>query len=296
MDKIPFTKAITRILLSVLLITGTTSLALVYYQSIRHKQKMDPSNQIVAIIQTTQQNEGLNTVYLEELLELSSDRPVNLYQFSTKEGEKKLLESPLIKAAKIRKIKPGMLHIDYEPRQPIAFINDYSNAAIDSKKKIFPFKPFFTPKRLPEIYLGLDENQKKEFSWGITLQDERLELAFNLLETASKSCCNDTASLTAIDVSKAFALSCGQRQIILTFEERLPKVIQGHPVTYLYSHILRLAPETYQQQLANYLVLRDYLRKNEKLPSDAPKGTTVRGQTFIIDLRLSELAFVSPEL
>ena len=161
-EKLHLRKALLWILLSVFFITGSSAAALVYFQYVREKQKLDPANNIVAIVQTSSDVEGLRTVYLAELLNLSVDRPTNLYSFNSKEARQKLLSSPLIKDANVRKIRPGTCHVDYTLRKPIAFIGDYTNTAIDANGVVFPFKPFFTPKILPSLYLGEDEEADEE--------------------------------------------------------------------------------------------------------------------------------------
>ena len=88
--------------------------------------------------------------------------------------------SPLIKKASIKKIPPGTLYIEYQMRVPLAYLGDYTNTALDEEGYLFPFSPFFTPKKLPIIYLGL---QQDDAQWGMTLkQDQRLQLAFDLLK------------------------------------------------------------------------------------------------------------------
>src|SRR5690606_28774117 len=115
------------------------------------------------------------------------DHPKNLYSFNTEEAVQKLLHLPVIKEAKIRKIRPGTIHVDYALRKPIAYLADYSNTAIDASGTIFSFKPFYTPKKLPEIYLG-EEEEDKPLVWGNIVEGERKELAFALYELSSQYC------------------------------------------------------------------------------------------------------------
>ncbi len=66
----------------------------------------DDQYHIVSLIQNNPQSDALKTVYLAELLELSLDRPVNLYQLNIQEATQKLLNHPLIKKATIKKFYP----------------------------------------------------------------------------------------------------------------------------------------------------------------------------------------------
>lgn len=289
--KIPLRKALLLIVLSVLLISGTSCLAWIYYSHSREKQRQDPAYQIVAVVQTSPDSEGLKTGYLTELLELSVDRPANLYAFNTREAEQKLLSIPIIKDVKIRKIRPGTIHVDYSLRKPIAYVGDYTNAAVDAAGVILPFNPFYTPKKLPIIYFGND-NDEGIPQWGDVLNGRRKELAFALLALVYKYC-DDYSLLSSIDVSQAFAPSDGQRQIVLVIEDRFIRVVDGQTILCVYPRILRLREDNMSEQLGNYLILRTYLREQDRGSPLAGKGTIQQAKAVIIDLRLSELAFLS---
>lgn len=283
-------QALLTILLSIILVTGTCFSFFVYYRYMRNQQLQDPAYQIVAVVQTSPDREGLKTGYLTELLNLSIDRPSNLYEYNTQEAMEKLIRLPVIKDASVRKIRPGTIHVDYTLRKPIAYIGGCTNTAIDAEGKVFPFKPFYTPKKLPEIYLGSDIP-----AWGSLLNGESKDLAFKILELIPQFC-DANAFLCCIDVSNAFASSDGQREIVLTLEDRLIRVIDGKTILRVQPHLLRLRENNLLQQLGNYVVLRKYLREREKTDLLAGEGTIRQAKTISMDLRLSELAFFVQEL
>jgi len=291
---IPLKKAILAIFFSVLLISGSSFLAFIYYQHLKGKKSRDSTYQIVAVVQTCPHPEGLKTVFLTELLELSIDNPTNLYSFNSKEAQKKLLNCPAIKEASVRKIHPGTIHVDYTLRKPIAFLADFTNTVIDDEGIPFPFKPIFTPKKLPEIYLGMQNSGPLQL--GKILQEERMVLAIELLDFLMGCCCDELSTLCSVDVSKAFSLSFGQRQIVIVFEDRLERVIEGRHVFCIYPRILRLDPHHFHQQLSNYLVLRNHLRKLETAQLSAFTENNPYMKAIVIDLRLPELAFISKEI
>lgn len=300
--KLPLRHAIGWIALSVFIITGSCALGLLYYSHTRAVQRHDPANHIVALVQTSPEAEGLRTAYLVELLGLSVDHPTNIYSFDTSSARLSLLQSPVIKEASVRKIRPGTIHVDYTLRKPIAFLANYMNAALDAEGIVLPIKPFFTPKRLPEIVIGFDESADKEqqppLVWGEALKGKSLDLAFALLDILSHQCCDELSSLCRIDVSKAYAPSYGQRQVVIVLEDRIPRLIEGRPLQNTYPRIIRLMPDNYQQQLANYLVLRTHLRQQDKMSVEAaamPSDGSFRAKATIIDMRLSQLAFISSE-
>ncbi len=274
----PLKKALQWIIFSTVLISGTPALGLLYYKYHKSRRSSDDKYRIVAIAQTSSQKEALKTVYLAELLDLSIDKPRNLYQFDSSEAQKMLQSSPLIKRALIRKITPGTLYIDYDLRLPIAYFGDLTNTAIDEEGVIFPFKPFFTPKRLPELIIGLEDAPTP--LWGTKLQGQKVELGLQLLDLLQRHCCLENTFVKKVDVSNAFALSNGQREIVIIFERNA----EGKGALLQFQRILRLSPEHFPQELANYLALSEHLVKQEADPGEH--------KPLIVDLRIPHLAYI----
>lgn len=279
-DQIPRGRAWLWIFLWTLAISGSAWMGWLYYLHLKHWRMQNEQYRIIAIMQSTPQVEALKTIYLAELLQLSLDRPVNLYQFDTEKGKRLLLSSPLIKQAEIKKIHPGTLYVEYLIRMPVAYLGDYTNTALDDEGYLFPFSPFFTPKKLPLIYMGFDHVGKR---WGSCLmEDQRLKLAFQVLKTTQKLG-KGAFAIKKIDVSQAFADSYGQRQIVVWVEEQIEQEKASKQFAKLF--LLRLHTENYPQNLANYLVLKPHLMH-----------TALNADPSIIDLRLPHLAFIKKDL
>jgi hypothetical protein len=296
-QKIPFGKALGYVLLSVLLLSGTISASYFIYHHTRQKRWNDDKFKIVAIAQKSSEPEQLKSVYLAELLELSIDRPTNLYQFDVEKGIQRLLSSSMIESVKIKKIPPGILFVDYVLRKPIAFLGDYTNTALDAEGHLFPFKPFFTPKKLPEIYVGLsswhDGMEEESAKWGTRLQSPRAQVALKIYTLALDYCSTHQTHLTRIDTSKAYALSYGQRQIVVILEDWLVKEKKGKPIVCTYPKILRLSTERYAQELVHYQILNQRLLQEElKKPHEGDEAS-FKANPMIIDLRIPQLAFIS---
>lgn len=255
------------------------------WKNYRNDKLSSEKYKITAIIQTGPEKEALKTAYLAELLGLSVDHPQNLYAFDLKEGEKKLLSSPLIKKAEIKRLPPSTLYIDYEIRKPIAYLADFENAGIDEEGYVFPIEPFFSPKRVPEIYLGLPE--KNEFP----IKGPYLDLALNILKFLESAPWEEGLQVLRIDVSSAFEPSLGRREVVLTTEEEISMRNEKGRIFCKFPKIIRLCPKDYDRQLVNFFKLQktmmdDYRRQITSLQS---------GGSFsprIVDLRIPQLAFV----
>lgn len=295
-SKLSLRQALGWIALATLCVSGSATLGVLYYRSIRERQANDDAYRVVALIQSTPHPETLKTVYLAELLNLSQDRPTNLYCFNAREAQRKLLAHPVIQSAKVFKIRPGTIHVDYALRQPVAFLLDYTNTALDAEGFSFPFHPFFTPKRLPEIYFGIAQNPDETFSggaWGTQIQGKKAEIALELLETWSKHYCSERTHLKRIDLSRTQRLSCGKKQIIVVVEEHVECEEGGHSVLCVFPFILRLGCEDYLQGLANYAVLRESLMRQRMDIVDITDETpaVLQRPVTVVDLRLPQLAF-----
>lgn len=263
--KIPLAKALFLIFLSTLLLSGTSWSVFFFIKYFYHSRWENEHYNIVALVQTGPERESLKTSYLAELLGLSSDQPANIYHFDLGEGQKKMLDSPLIKSAVLKRITPGTLYVEYAIRRPVAFLEDYSNTAIDEEGVLIPFKPFFSPKKIPKIYLGLENDY--EAMWGAKIRDEKLKTAFGVLNEAVPLAEKNRLAIESVDMSQWLAKSYGQRQIVL-------KLVSEDGVKFF----LRL----------NH---RDFI-KNLRQFSRLDKVPIGQSKLLIFDLRIPHLAFM----
>lgn len=276
-QKIPLVQSVGWIVASVVVCSFFGYTFLQNFTSLRKNKKTDPAYYLKWIVQTGPEKEPLKSVYLCELLGLSADKPTNIYQYDLQQAEKKLLSSPLIRKARVKLILPNTIHVDYTVRTPIAWFYDYSNTFIDAEGYLFPVAPFFSPKTLPEIYLGLQDKQKEE---GILtkVQGRYIDLAFAILSYLDQPVFRDAFTVKRIDVSSAYADSYGKREVVLRIEEDL---IEGEKLRKL-PRILRLSTKGYKQELANYLQLQSKFQEDHK---------TIANEK-IVDFRISQLAFI----
>lgn len=262
-----------------------------YLKTWKDKKKNDRKYNISLIIQTGPQKEALRSLYLEELLGLSIDKPTNIYLFDEKEAKRKLLLSPVIEKAVVKKIKPSAIYIDYKVREPVALLYDLKNVAIDKKGNIFPVSPFFTPKNLPEIYLGDTSYLEEMDFWQKPLLAENVLLALKLLKILTTQ--EIPFNIKRIDVSNIFA-SYGKREIVVILEHTLNVSQNEKEVALVFPRIIRLSLKDYQQQLGNYFILHNKMVSDYKKQIVIKKETPsiIRFASKTIDLRISKLAFI----
>lgn len=281
--KISYTRAFSWIIASAVVFSFLSHKVIDYTFVKKRKASL---RQIVSyIIQTGPQKEVVVSDYLAQLLDLSLDKPVLFSTFDLEEAKAKLMRSPILGEVQVKKIKPNMVYVDYTVRKPIALSIDFFNAALDRGGVIIPMHPFFSPKKMPEIYIGEKGLQESEdLKFGSTLKGCYIDLAFSVLEVLLDKG-KDLFFVKRVDVSESLASSLGKREIIVIIENEVYQQSQEAPL--LSSHFLRLTPRHYSQEIANYLKLREHLLEAEK---HEPRNSSFKNK--IIDLRLPQLAFI----
>ncbi len=208
-----------KLLKPILLVCFALFSTLGFYSALSYfERQKPPPSPIKAIAQTGPLKDALKTDYLAELLNLSIDYPRSI---TVEETEKILLESPCIKRVAVSLLNPETLYIDYTLRTPQFILGDVENLALDKHGTAFPLSPYYTPKRLPILYLGEGHFEEKK------------GIARHLLEVFGDE-------VKMIDVSSYLEQSLGKREIVIS----------------LGPHLLRLTPKRYLKELAHYQKIR----------------------------------------
>ncbi|MCH9634190.1 MAG: Cell division protein FtsQ [Chlamydiae bacterium] len=251
---------------SILVFSGLPLLFINLRNEKKSLYKIQKRYQIKEIIQKGPVKEALKTVYLSEILDLSIDHPQNLFAFDTKRAEQLLLSTGVISSARVTKIKPNTIEVDYEVREPIAYLGDYTNTVMDSEGVIFPLTPYYTPKVLITIYLGIKIDP---FTYG-KIEHEKMELALKIYQLIARLNLHKGVFIDQIDLSKLSSESLGKQEIVLTLYETLG----GES----YIRYIRLSKNNYEEELMNFLDLK---------AMNLPKN-------LVVDLRMLPNAYLTP--
>lgn len=273
-DILPLRTAFFWIIVSTVFISGSAGVSLWLYKWHERLSAADERFSVVAIFQETDAPQPLKSAYLAELLKLSFDRPQNLTTYNLKLAEQRLLFSPHIQSASLKKMLPDTLYVSYVKRLPIARLAEFSDAGIDRDGFLFPFSGYYDSKDVPEFVLG---DLEKDPSWGAAVASSNFILAKKLLDLLQPRCVEKKVSVKRIDVSRVSAPSAGQTEIIVTLwsgeDEKAPKI-----------HFLRLGIDHYVQDIENYWRLRKHMAEQDDVYFNLPLS---------IDLRVPQLAFLS---
>lgn len=249
-----------------------------YYAHLMEIRKNDRNYHAAAVIQTGYEIEPLMTAYLIELMGLSIDKPANLYAVNAKELQKKLLGSPLIKSAEVNKVFPNILYVDYEARKPIAYLKDFSNTLISEDGFLLPFKPFFSPKKFPQIYLGPKIYPPNDQIYGTRIDAETMRLVLDFIMYTQNFFNARKESVHFIDFSNLNDESKEHSEIILLIS------------ALNFNYLLRLGAYSYKENFS----LFDPIMTNEKKRLQKYLPDQIKEYNIVIDLRIPGMGLVTP--
>lgn len=287
--KMPLPQALAWIVGSTFLFTGSSYSLWRYHLQEKQVHLSKQEDVIKKIIQTGPHRDHLSTQYLAYFLELFVDQPKQRKSIHVKDEEKKLLSLPMVKEAHISVLVPDTLYIDYTMREPFAFIDDYENLAVDENGYLFPFAPFYSPKKLPQIFLGKTLiNLEESLFFKEPLQEPSFLLGVEILRALQSIALQEGFFVKKIDLSRYSEKSLGQQEIIIEIASEDYDDSDQNPTGHL--HYLRVSPQHYAAQLGNYIILRKelmaYSKQEEKNPLEKKMiDLRVLGSAFIEDLQ-----------
>lgn len=259
-------KAIAFIIGVTLAISGSTAIGVILH-SYNVKVKInDPDYQARALVQRSAGRYHLPTSALIELLDLSIDQPKHLYSIDVDTASKHLSTLGIFKHIQITKIPPETILVEYELRDPIAYLDDLANTAIDSELVAFPFFPYYTPKKMPKLHLN-----KGDIKWNTSITDhESADFIRDLLTHIDKYTAQDE-KISWIDISSTMQNENPLQEIVLGIDAKTKKWV-------------RVRAENFQDQLNQYLNYHSQIQEWEK---------TRNSQLTIVDLRFTDTILLS---
>ena len=187
------------------------------------------------LIQKTPTLNALSPRFFSDYLGLCPNgRPLLLKKLDQLKIQKKLQEFPVFKTIQSELTHGGELIVSYELRKPLYILKDYDNLGLDQEGVIIPITPYYSPKKLPEVYLGLDK-----VTWN---KKHKIEYAHQIVSYFNKYRL-DIFNIKLIDLSLLDHAIPAYREVVLTVE------VFGH------SHYLRINPQHVEKALDRYIRL-----------------------------------------
>lgn len=267
----PLSRALLTIFLSTVLISGSATLFWLYTLHAQHSRAHNEAFMLEEIMQAGPHAGALPGAYLVELLQLSPNRPVNLYQLDLKKAKERLLASPFIQDVTLTRVHPHTLKINYKFRAPFVRLSGHQGALLDKEGVLLPPLTFLDTKELPELVLR-NGSEAKRIAWGKPLANQKFNLVLQLFERIGNDPTLQGLQVLSLDLSNADADSCGVRQIALSLKKG------GE------THVLRLDPEQLDLGFKEYALLQttqvEWKPEEQALP------------VMTIDLRIPSVAYL----
>lgn len=190
---------------------------------------------LTTLIQKTSFSTPLSPRFFSDYLMLNPNgKWLELSKLDEKKIEQKLKEFPIFEKIQAHIIRTGELEIAYDLKKTQFLLADFTNLAIDPKGFIFPLKPFFPPKKIPQVYLGI-----QKVDWKIK---NNIKKALEI-QAFLEQILDDGIEIELIDLAKQEHPVASLKQIVVTLN------YQG------IKHYLRLSPDHLEKALLRYLAL-----------------------------------------
>ncbi len=192
---------------------------------------------LTTLVQKTPTRTYLSPRFFSDYLALSpKGQKITLSLLDVKKIEKKLAAFPLFAHIEAKISNSGELILSYELREPRFFLGDFSDLGLDKGGRVIPLKPFFSPKILPCVWLGLHK-----IDWTRAyLIEKAVEVALFFEDTTYRN-----FQLESIDLSRLDHPITAHHEIIV-------KVLHFGNV-----HYLRIHPDRIAQALKRYAKIFD---------------------------------------
>jgi len=222
-------------------------------------EKEKPSVLLKTLIQKTPTSQALSARFFSDYLGLSPGGRFQILQkLDLSKIQKKLEEFPIFKHVHAEFTPIGELLVSYELRKPVLALKDYAQLGVDAEGMIVPIAPYYSPKRLPEVYLGL-----KTIEWN---RAQQVNQALDIMAYFDHHAL-ETFTLKLIDLSRLTHSIPSHREIIVTIS------------IFNKNHYLRLNPQHVDRALHRYM----RLFKEAKLKNQLH-------ESIIFDARITKFA------
>lgn len=238
-ERISVKKAVTIVFISMVVVASLFFAATFYYKMVRRSSIKSKDNHIIAIASRSQTSTKLSNQLLAELLNLSVDRPVNIYHFNCRARQDVLKSFPVFASVEVKSYPPSVVFVDYRLRKPRFLIGDIENMAVDAEGVFFPLAPFYPKLELPNLFLS------KSFSQAT--KEKQLALAKDIEDLFEVMATAKGFKLYSIDLHNVYAAS--SKEITLT--------LQGNE-----QYLLRLSSKSWQDGLRRFFTcIRNLLKR-----------------------------------
>lgn len=160
---------------------------------------------------------------LAELLQLDCESNVSIFTLRSDEAQDKLLACPVFAKAKVWRLLPGTLGVEYALRTPVATLAGVKNIGIDESGAAFFLFPYYAPKKLPSIVIPLSEVSTLSDVQRRVRRLREIPIALRLLEIISPLARDRGMDVEGIDMTQFRQQSPFRCEVVFVFSSFLSK-------------------------------------------------------------------------
>lgn len=201
------------------LLWGALLLAWAWHSRQRQALAWDPRFVIRDIAVRSQGPDQVPNHVLCSLLGLGASPSTSLFAFHPDAWAQKLLQCPSFAKAKVWRLLPGTLGIEYRLRDPVACIAGASNIGIDGSGRLFFLTPYFAPRRLPSILLpAVEAKTLAELQEKVAVQKEA-KVALSLVNELSRMGVQWNFAVASVDLVHYREKNAFRREVVLVLAD-----------------------------------------------------------------------------
>ncbi len=246
-----------------------------YWHQRQHERRLQDERFLlrrIAARSTTQDRLPLGV--LTEMLNLDRDTKASIFELHPKEVRTKLLSCNACTRAKVWRLLPETLGIEYTLRTPVATIAGLKNVGVDALGVPFFLFPYYAPKKLPALVVPLERYSSLSDLSRRLRGIKETAIALRLLELIIPMADHHNLAVDVLDISRLRQQNVFRREVIIAFS----------------------SPRTRDCRLYIRIHFKELLERISLLPTlfHALLGSGFRAG--IIDLRYEGIAILSGEI
>ena len=160
---------------------------------------------------------------LSELLDVSALPSRSLLAIHPEEARRRLLACPAVAQAKVWRLLPGTLGVEYALRPPVATIAGFKNIGVDRCGTVFFLFPFYAPKRLPALIVPMAPAKTLSEVQRSLYRSKEALIALRLLERIQQAVSPHHIVIDSIDVSHLGEHNVFRREVVVVLSSLFAK-------------------------------------------------------------------------
>ena len=223
----PTKRSVLRELLTIVMVSacfwGALFGALWWHHSQQQRRQSDPRFVLKKLACRSTTPDRLPLGVLTELLDLDSETSTSLFAIHPDGARQRLLACPAVAQARVWRLLPNTLGVEYALRPPVATIAGLKNVGVDRYGRLFFLFPFYAPKHLPSLVLPIQSVKTLVEAQRAVYGAKETPIALCLLERIQEVVGPRHIFVESMDLVRLKEHNVFRREIVVVFSSLLAK-------------------------------------------------------------------------